>query len=86
MNTPTVSPNTPTIGQLVAAFAQALLPFAGAEGVAAAAVIPAVEQLLTNLQGVGNGVVYTMDDLEAVAAKTTTDLAQLGADVGQATS
>jgi len=73
-------PNTPTTAQLVAAFAQALLPFAGPYGVAAAAVIPAAEQFITNLKATGK-TVFTMADLEAIAAKTTTDLGQLGADV-----
>jgi hypothetical protein len=79
-----VIPATPTTAQLLGAFAQALLPFAGPIGVAASAVIPAAEQFLANLKATGNGTVFTMADLEAIAAKTTTDLGQLGTDVGQA--
>jgi len=75
------APVAPTTGQLLAAMAQSLLPFAGPWGLAASAVVPAAEQLLANLKGLGSGVVYTMADLEALAAKTTTDLGQLGADV-----
>lgn len=73
-------PATPSTAELLAAFAQALLPFAGPYGVAASALVPAVEQLLANLKGTGN-TVFTMADLEAIAAKTTTDLDQLGADI-----
>jgi hypothetical protein len=74
------TPTTPTTAQIVGAFAQALLPFAGPYGVAASAVIPAAEQFLANLKSSGN-TVFTMADLEAIATKTTSDLTQLGADV-----
>ena len=71
---------TPSTAELLGAFASALLPFAGPYGVAASALVPAVEQLLASLKGSGN-TVFTMADLEAIATKTTTDLGQLGADV-----
>jgi hypothetical protein len=73
-------PATPTTEQLVTAFAQALLPLAGPWGIAASTVIPAAEQFISNLKATGN-TVYTMADLEAAAAKATTDLGQLAADI-----
>lgn len=73
----------PTTGQLVAAFADALAPFAGPKGLAADAVMHAGLAFLTNLQAqrAAGKADYTMEDLEAAAARTTTDLAQLVADV-----
>lgn len=71
---------TPTTEELIAAFAAALLPFAGTYGVAAASVIPALQQLIANLQATGS-TVYTMQDLNNAASLATTDLAQLNADV-----
>jgi hypothetical protein len=78
------TPATPTTAQLVGALAQSLLPLAGPYGLAASAVIPAAEQFIANLKSSGN-TVFTMADLEAIAAKTTTDLGQLGADVAAQT-
>lgn len=76
----TAVPATPTVEQLASAFAQALLPMAGAWGIAASALIPAAEQFVANLKASGN-TVFTMADLEGIAVKTTTDLGTLAADV-----
>lgn len=73
----------PTTAQLVEAFAQALLPLAGPKGLVIDGVMTAGLQLLSTIQAqraAGNAIV-TMADLEAIASKTTADLAQLAADV-----
>jgi hypothetical protein len=69
---------------LVAAFADALAPFAGPSGVAADAVMHAGLTFLGNLQArrAAGQDAYTMADLEAAASKATADLAQFAADVG----
>ncbi len=73
----------PTTTQLVTAFADALAPFAGPNGVAADAVMHAGLSFLSNLQAqrAAGQTAYTMVDLEAAAAKATDHLAQLKADV-----
>ncbi len=73
----------PTTAQLVTAFADALVPFAGPGGVAADAVMHAGLSFLSSLQAqrAAGQTSYTMADLEAAAAKTSADLAQLTADV-----
>lgn len=73
----------PTTAQLIAAFADALAPFAGPTGVAADAIMHAGLTFLSNLQAnrAEGQKVYTTDDLEAAASKATTDLAQLAAHV-----
>lgn len=73
----------PTTAQLVTAFADALAPFAGPEGVAADAVMHAGLSFLSNLQAqraAGQGS-YSMENLEVAASTATDHLAQLTADV-----
>jgi hypothetical protein len=66
--------------QLVAALAQGALQFAGPEGIAASALIPAAEQLVDTLKASGSAV-FSVDDLAAIVAKGNLDLAQLTLDV-----
>ena len=72
----------PTTEQLIAAMAQSLLPLAGPLGIAASALVPAVQQLYEMVTSKGNQN-FTVDDLAAIVAKGNTDLAQLQADVGK---
>lgn len=81
MNATTTTPTvTPTTAQLIAAFADALAPFAGPYGIAADAVMHAGLMFLAQFQAnkPENGV-YTMADLEKVAAGATDALATLQA-------
>jgi hypothetical protein len=82
-NSEIISPTAPTTAQLIAAFADALAPFAGPTGVAANAVMHAGLTFLSNLQAQrsANSGAFTMVDLETAAGKATTDLAQLAADI-----
>jgi hypothetical protein len=75
-----VQPVQPTTEQLVAAFATALLPFAGPVGIAASALVPAAQQLLDLFKS-NPTAVYTVDDLVAIVTKGNADLAKLAADV-----
>jgi uncharacterized protein (DUF2345 family) len=82
MTDATTTAPQPTTAQLVEAFASALLPFAGPAGILASTVMDAGLQLFANLsRTASNGLVFTMDDLEAAAKKTVGDLSQLRADV-----
>lgn len=76
MTDPVPTPAQPSTTQLVAAFASSLLPLAGPAGIAAAALIPAAEQLLAMFKAdpVAN---YTVEDLAAIVAKGNADLATL---------
>ena len=78
---PTAYAPAPTTQQLITAFADALLPFAGPYGVAADTVMHAGLAFLSNLQAnrASTGL-YTMDQIEAAAARATTALATLVAD------
>lgn len=78
MTDPTVEP---TNQQLVEAAAQAFLPLAGPYGVMADQVLTAGLAFWAEFQAKKSSGTMTMADLEAAAAKTTTDLAQLKADV-----
>jgi uncharacterized protein (DUF2345 family) len=70
----------PTTEQIVAAFAQALLPLAGPAGIAVSALVPAVQQLLDNFTAHPAADV-TVADLEAAVAQGNADLAKLQSDV-----
>lgn len=76
-------PVQPTTAELVAAFADALAPFAGPYGVVADTVMHAGLAFLANLQAqkAAGSSVYTMENLEAAASRTTDDLGQFAADV-----
>jgi cytochrome c556 len=78
--TDTTAP-VPTNTQLAEAAAQALLPLAGPYGVLADQVLTAGLAFWANFQSQKAAGTLTMADLEAAAAKTSTDLAQLTADV-----
>lgn len=69
-----------TTTQVLAALAASLLPLAGEEGVAAAAVIPAAEQLIELFKAKPTGN-YTIDDLAAIVAEGNAALAKLTVDV-----
>lgn len=70
---PAAEPSTET---LIAAFAQAFLPFAGPAGVAAASMIPAVQNVLhTLMQDQTKN--YTLAELEAIVASGNAHLAAL---------
>lgn len=71
----------PTTAQLVAAFASSLLPLAGPAGIAASALIPAVQQLYDTFTSGTPNAVFTVEDLAAIVTKGNTDLAKLAADV-----
>lgn len=71
----------PTNTQLVTAAAQAFLPLAGPYGVAADQLLTAGLAFWSDFQSRKAAGTLTMADLEAAAAKTTVDLAQLKADV-----
>lgn len=71
----------PTNAQLAEAAAQALLPIAGPYGVIADQVLTAGLAFWADFQARKAAGALTMADLEAAASKTTTDLAQLAADV-----
>ena len=79
MTDPTTTPAL-TTEQVVAALAASLLPLAGPAGIAAAAAVPALEQLLGmfKAQPAQN---FTIDDLAAIVATGNVSLAQLAADV-----
>lgn len=69
-----------TTEQVVAALAASLLPLAGPTGIAAAAAIPALEQLLVMFKA-QPAQIYTIDDLATIVASGSTKLAQLAADI-----
>lgn len=75
------NPVLPTNTQLVEAAAQAFLPLAGPYGVAADQLLTAGLAFWSDFQSKKAAGELTMVDLEAAAAKTTVDLAQLTADV-----
>lgn len=70
----------PTTAQLLAAFAQSLLPLAGPTGIAVSALIPAVEQLLANFRS-NPTQNYSVDDLVAIVVQGNANLASLKAHV-----
>ncbi len=72
----------PTTEQLIAAMAQSLLPLAGPLGIAASALVPAVQQLYEMVTSKGDKN-FSVDELAAIVASGSTDLAQLQADVGR---
>lgn len=76
----TPTPAAPTTEQLLAAMAQSLLPLAGPLGIAASALVPAVQQLYDMVTSKGDQS-FTVDDLAAIVAKGNTDLAKLQSDV-----
>lgn len=73
--TPAAAP-TPTTAQLVAAFASALLPLAGPTGIAVAAVVPALEQLIASLRSTPSGN-FTVEQLVAIVQSGSLHAAQL---------
>ena len=77
----TTTPVAPavTVEQLVAAVAAALLPLAGPIGVAVAAVVPALTQLLDAFKNHGSQD-FTVDELVAIVQTGNVHLAQLQAD------
>lgn len=79
--TDTITTPQPTTTQLLVALAGALAPLAGPSGEITASVVNAGIALFNDVQAKQAAGVYTMADLEAAAAKTTVDLAQLKADV-----
>ncbi len=70
----------PTTEQLVAAFAQGLLPLLGPAGIAASALVPAAEQLADMFRNHGT-VNYTIDDLVATVEEGNAALLKLRADI-----
>ena len=68
-----------TVEQLVAAVAAALLPLAGPTGVAIAAVVPALTQLLDAFKNHG-AQDFSVDELVAIVQTGNVHLAQLQAD------
>jgi hypothetical protein len=75
------APAQPSTEQLLAAFASSLLPLAGPLGIAASALVPAVQQLYDMVTSAPADQNFTVDDLVAIVAKGSTDLARLQADV-----
>ncbi|MEO6588944.1 MAG: hypothetical protein ABIP06_06420 [Pyrinomonadaceae bacterium] len=69
-------PGQPTTAQLLAAFAASLLPLAGPTGVAVAALIPAVQQLLAGLMSHPTAN-YSIDELVAIVASGSANFAKL---------
>ena len=69
-----------TTEQVVAALAASLLPLAGPAGIAAAAAVPALEQLLDafKAQPAQN---FSIADLQQIVATGNANLAQLAADI-----
>jgi hypothetical protein len=80
MTDPTPAPVALTTEQLVAAMAAGLLPLAGPTGIAAAALVPAVQQLwdAVNSRATSD---FSVADLVAIVTKGNADLAKLTADV-----
>lgn len=78
MTTPT--PVQPTTEQLVAGMAAGLLPLLGPGGLAASALVPALDQLYQTVMGGGIGKVFSVEDLEAIVADGDAAFAQLLAD------
>lgn len=73
--------NAPSTAQLLAALASGLLPLAGPGGIAVAALVPAVEQLLDNLTSTKTAN-YTVDSLvQIITQDNAAALAKLNADV-----
>lgn len=84
MNTPTAATGQPTTEQLLAAFASSLLPLAGPVGIAASALVPAVQQLYEMVTSKPADQNFTVDDLVAIVSKGNADLAKLEADINAA--
>ena len=74
-------PVQPSTEQVLAALAASLLPLAGPTGVAAAAVVPAIEQLLEMFKAKPADSNYTVDDLVGIVASGNAHLAVLKAHV-----
>lgn len=72
----------PTTEQVLVALAASLLPLAGEEGVAAAAAIPAIEQLLAVFKAGPPDQNYTVEQLATIVSGGSAALAKLQADVG----
>lgn len=79
MSDPTPLPAV-TTEQLVAAMAAGLLPLAGPAGIAAAALVPAVQQLYDSVTNHAS-TDFSVADLVAIVTKGSADLAKLTADV-----
>lgn len=76
MNDTVTTAPQPSVAQLVSAFAAAALPFAGPQGVAIAALIPAAEQLIETFRNSGK-TNFTVDDLAGIVADGNVALASL---------
>lgn len=80
MTDATTQPAQPSVEQLLTAFAASILPLAGPAGIAAAALIPAAEQLLAMFKK-DPAKNYTVEELEAIVVSGNADLSKLQSDV-----
>lgn len=80
MTTPTPTP-VPTNAELLKGAVDAVAPLTGPYGLIADQLLTAGLAFWADYQAKKAAGVLTMDDLEAAAAKTSTDLATLAADV-----
>lgn len=81
MTDPTQQPVAISTEQVLAALAASLLPLAGPYGIAASAVVPALEQLIASFRNQPADKNYTVDELAAIVSGGSAHLAQLTAHV-----
>ena len=73
--------NTPSTAQLLAALAAGLLPLAGPQGIAIAALVPAVQQLLNTLTAHSTTNYSVADLVQIITQDNAAALAKLKADI-----
>lgn len=73
--------NAPSTAQLVAALAAGLLPLAGPQGIAVAALVPAVQQLFDSLTSHATANYTVADLVKIITEDNAAALAQLQRDV-----